>query len=592
MTCAAPFLAASLLAVSATAGSAAIWNSYIAPVNRTAFKVVTPGEEPRLFNQSDPALAGRMCSEDGWTATFGEDGLITVEAPDTGGAKSVWEFDRGRLVACASGGARKDMAYEAARAAPEGVLTPLAYYEFTPEYVKEQEERVLEGKWEGTGRLCFPYENPNHSGALYCQLALLALVLLLACRGKARVAASVALAAFFVCLVLTGSRGSLIGFMAGLLPVFAFRFRSLVRSRVFWCALGVAVAAVGCWFGWLHSDQLMRGFAAGGMDWSNAIRMDMLRVAPKMMVDAPDGWGFVGAGRAYFDWYQPLDNLFMTGSLMNDHLTILANTGWYGRCAYLFAVSSLLLLACSLAWRKGGFLPASVFLATVVMSCFNPMFAKIGLWVVPAVAAGCLVLWCFRERGRCLLLPVAVSVLLAVGLTGIIYWVGSRMEPADGLRVYATRRQVCVRGKVPSTWIVDDTQGALGGIFACKDVREYYKYCPDDPSVGYVRSIHDLPERGVRRLVLSGKAGNDWLLRLSEDPEAREHLPKEVLFISPPFAPSEIPGALFHFCRVRVIVGEFAARFQPEYATPRPYVEIVPGMERYILRWMEHIMEP
>ena len=458
-----------LFAVSATAGSNDFTSIYFAPETRVSFKTVEPGGGIRRFDGGDPSKPGQIMSSDGWTATFGDGGRVTVESPEAGKAKAVWEFDRGRIIAHGSGDERKTIQYETPRAAPEGVLTPLAYYEFTPEYLKEQQDRALEGKWDGTGRLCFPYENPNHSGALYCHLALLALAVLLACRGKVRVVAASAFIAFFACLVLTGSRGSLVGFAVGLAAFFAFRFRSLIRSRAFWAALAVGVAAIVCWFGWLHSDQLLRGFADGRMDWSNAIRVDMLKVAPKMMVDAPGGWGFVGAGRAYFDWYQPLDNLFMTGSLMNDHLTILADAGWLGRFAYLFALLSLLLLSCSYARRgKGGF-PLSVLTATVAMSCFNPMFAKIGLWAVPVVAAGLLAFWCFRTRGRCLILPVVVSACAAGGLVAVLFWIGSAQEPVDGLRVFATGRQVCVRGKAPAIWIVDDTQGALGGIFASKD---------------------------------------------------------------------------------------------------------------------------
>ena len=592
MTRFAPALAVSLLAVSATAGGAAIWDTYFAPASRASFKTVSSGSEPRIFDRDDPAAAGKLCSADGWTATFGDGGLVTVESPGETGVKTVWEFDRGRLVAHASGRSRKTVAYDTPRAAPSGVLTPLAYFEFSPEYLEEQKERVLEGKWDGTGRLRFPFENPNHSGALYCQLALLAIAAAIAFRGKTRIAASAAAAAFFVCIVLTGSRGSLVGFAAGLLPAAVFRFRAALRSRVFWISVAAAVAATACWFGLLHSDHLLRGFSGGGLGWSNAIRLDMFRLAPRMMVDAPEGWGFVGAGRAYFDWYQPIDDMYMTGSLMNDHLTTLANCGWAGRFLYFLAASLFFFLSFSFARREKSLMPASVLFATAVMSCFNPLLSKNWLLAVPAFAACRLAVQAFNVRGRRLVVLSGSSLIAAVALTLAVFCAGSLTPPPDGLRIAATGRQVRVSGMQPAAWIVDDGQGALGGIFACKDLREFYRFLPGSPSVGYVRSIKDLPERGIRRLVLSGKAANDWLLRLSEEPEARKSLPSEVTFVSPPFAPSEIPGALFHFCRVRVVVGEFAARFQPEYGKSLPFVEIVPGMERYILRWMSFAMEP
>ncbi len=565
---------------------------YFAPENRVSFKTVAAGDDVRRFNEGVPGRDDQMRSADGWIATFGENGRVTVESPDNREGKAVWEFDRGRIVSRLSGGETAVFPYDTPRSAPEGVLTPLAFFEFTDEYLKEKEEHALDGKWDGSGRLAFPYGNPNYSGALFCHLLLVSLAALMVFQGKARVASAVVAAAFFVCLMLTGSRGSLLGFAVGILPIVAFRLRAILRSRVFWMLSAIVAVAVFVWFGVLHTDHLTRGFSGGGMDWGNAIRLDMLRAAPRLMFDAPGGWGFVGAGRAYFDWYQPLYSMYMTGSLMNDHLTILANAGWVGRFAYMFVVLLLLSLSFLLAKRKGMVLPASLLVATVVMSCFNPLSGCLTLWTIPVLAALVVAVRAFGVRARLLAVIAGVSALASAALVLAIFFIGSSLSHADGLRIAATGRQVRVNGTNPAIWIVDDTQGALGGIFAAKDIREFYGYVPYAPGVGYVRSIADLPAEGISRLVLSGKSANDWLLRLSEDPEARKHLPKDVVFVTPPFAPSEIPDALFHFCKVRVLVGEFAARFQPEYASPPLFVEIVPGMERYILRWMEYVTGP
>jgi hypothetical protein len=77
---------------------------------------------------------------------------------------------------------------------------------------------------------------------------------------------------------------------------------------------------------------------------------------------------------------------------------------------------------------------------------------------------------------------------------------------------------------------------------------------------------------------------------LSEDPSARKNLPKSVVFVSPPFQPSDIPEGVLKCCRVKVLVGEFAARYEPGYANVPDWVMVVPGMERYILRWMWYVM--
>jgi len=581
-------LSIALPAVVFAAGGDGLSSIYFAPADRVSFKEVIPREEPRRFTFVDSACPDRMFSDDGWEATFGKDGQVKVVSPAGSGLDISYVFDRGRLVEWKGWGTEGRIPYETPRSAPDGVLTPLAFFKFTPEYLKERDARVLEGKWNGSGRLCFPYQNPNHSSALFCHLTLLAFSLFLFLRRSAwRIVALSAAATAGACLAATGSRGGMLGLAVGLIPFAATRFRTMSRSKAFWISLVGCVASVIVWFTLSGHGNLTRGFAGGGLDWGNAVRVDMMKVASRMMVDAPGGWDFVGAGRAYFDWYQPIENMFMTGSLMNDHLTVMANMGWTGRLLYLFAVATLLLLS-FVYLKRGGELAAAVFVATAVMACFNPIFREWGLWCVPLVAALALVYGIAHTRAvgsvlRCVvcgavLALVACGVLLLSGTSGH----REHIEACDG--------QVRYRSLSPRVWIVDDQQGALGGIFACRDIREFYRYHPDAPGVGYVRDISNLPKGGFDKLVLSGKAANDWLSLLSENEEARKHLPKEVVLVSPPFAPSEIPSALLHFCRVRVLVGEFAARFQREYENPPKFVEVVPGLERYMLRWMERVV--
>ena len=72
--------------------------------------------------------------------------------------------------------------------------------------------------------------------------------------------------------------------------------------------------------------------------------------------------------------------------------------------------------------------------------------------------------------------------------------------------------------------------------------------------------------------------------------EARRNLPAEVTFISPPFPPSAVPAGLLSSCRVRLVVGEFAARYDAEYADAPEWVTIVPAMELYIYGWMRYVV--
>ena len=121
---------------------------------------------------------------------------------------------------------------------------------------------------------------------------------------------------------------------------------------------------------------------------------------------------------------------------------------------------------------------------------------------------------------------------------------------------------------------------------ACKDIRGYYVFYPEAPGVGYVRDVAALPKK-VGRLLLGGNAGDAWLRKLSEDPKARESLPEDVVFISPPFPPSAVPQGLLESCHVTLLVGEFVARYDPEYDNPPQWVQIVPAMELYLSGWMK-----
>jgi hypothetical protein len=163
---------------------------------------------------------------------------------------------------------------------------------------------------------------------------------------------------------------------------------------------------------------------------------------------------------------------------------------------------------------------------------------------------------------------------------------------ADGTRpsVSYDGKRVRINGRNPRIWVVDDAQGVLGGVLVGREIRDFYMRNPKAPSIGYVRDVRDVPKSGVNRLVLPGKSGNDWLLMLSEDEKAREGLPKSVVFLNPPFSPSEMPQGVLALCRPKLLVGEFAARYNPEYASPPGWVGVVPGVEKYMPNWMQYAL--
>ena len=582
-----------LTAVSAV-GAQRIEDAYIAPVNHFIFKMVFPDGLVREF-QRDPARAGGLIGVNGWDGDVGDDGTIIIRNAE-GGARERFEFFRGRLVShTATDGTLTKFAYDQPRQAPKMPYTPLDIVEFADEQKEatNYSRQELAEKWADTGRLSFPYVNPNHAGALYAELTLLALIGVFFFWGRHRWLACAlgALAAgFAACTVWTGSRGSLLGLLVGLVAMFSFRMRRLVSSRLFWISVGLVTTVLAVWLAFGGFSNLTRGFTAtGGLDWSNAIRLDMWKTAPRMMVDAPGGWGDVRAGHAYFDWYQPIDALCLTGSLMNDHLTILTQTGWFGRFAYLFVLFFILIGGFWASWRCGRAITFSVWTAFTVMAWFNPLYEEWGLWLIPVGALAPLAVICVRRPKMVLGTGVAAIVVSALVLAAFL-WSGTAASGVpDRPPTHIDGARVLINGRHPRIWVVDDGRGAFGGMLASRDIRAFYAADQHLPAIGYVRDIANLPSQGIDRLVLAGKAANDWMIRLSENEKARENLPKSVVFVSPPFLPSEVSEGVLALCRPRLIVGEFAARYQAEYANAPSWVVIVPGMEKYLLLWPQYV---
>ena len=582
-------LAVSFFAVYAMAESGHVDSVYFAPVNRLVFKAVWPEGGFREFER-DLSSPDVLRSADGWSGRLYGNGMTDITGPGQDGRVDSYRFEKGRLVRSEIGGVVRQCAYSEPRTAPRGTYPPLLIpREATEKAAKEYSYNQFLHKWDNSGRLAFPFVNPNHAGVLYAQLfLLLGAVAFRANRRVVKVVAGLLSLASAVCLVWTMSRGAWLGLMFGAACFVALGLRKFLKSRAFWIGAGVFAPALVVW-GWLYGlDQITRGFDGTTMNWSNAIRLQMWGHAPRMMVDAPGGWHRFFPGTAYVDWYQPLQFYALTPTLINDHLTILVALPWIGRFVYLFVAFWVSGLGVAALVVRRNPLPLAIWLAFATAAWFNPLMMIKTLWIVPLASLFFLFgRWVWSNR-RVWVSVISVSAVLSLLVIAGLAWIG-RIEPAGYVPVHFDGRATAINGLCPRTWIVDD--GTLGGGFSGKDIREYYTYVRKAPSVGYVDKIDDLPLNGIDKLVLAGQAGADWLTRLSEDEKSREHLPKSVLFISPPFSPADVPEGVRALCRPRIVVGEFAALYDKGYDNPPDWVTIVPGMERYILRWMGHVME-
>lgn len=568
--------------------------TYIAPENQLFYRMRYDNGGYREFQRSLDDLT-YMHGAGGWRARFGRDGIITVSGRGRQGPER-YVFDKGRLVSCALPGETNSFAYSEKRIPPDdaeppyhfGSMQEAAWHAKTRAKTPKSIAKLLKGKWKKSGRLRWPFDNPNENGFLYASLALLSLYFTVFRRRSLSILGGVLFFAFFVPVVMTASRGSLLALLIGLLPSCIVHFRRIVKSRWTYIALAVAMAIAAAWFS-IHGTKLLtRGFS-GKSAWSNETRLSMWRMASPMMADAPGGWK-INSGKAYLDWYEDFECFTAPGSLINDHLSKMVRMSWTFRGIYIFCWAILGVGLFLMAFKTGNAVPAGMVAMSAVAAWFNPLMVNKWLWIVPFVSlVPALVFdkpWKFRKLWGWSAIVACCVTAVAIGT--IVYLANSTQRPY-GLSIHVEGPRVCVRSANPVAWVVDDGI-SLGGAFASKELRAGVVRSPNSGGVGYVRSCADLPKRRINRLVLGGDAGDEWLRAVSSNPELREYLPAEVVFISPPFPPSAIPGALFSCARVKYVTGEFNARYSREFDNPQSFVEVVPAMELYLSGWPRYVL--
>lgn len=516
----------------------------------------------------------RFYGADKWYGSFIEGGVTLVRsAPYEDPLSRLYRFKDGRLTGTVVGKG-------AAKAVASGTWPKIPFIELWPP--PADEKKVMEDldTWRNARFLKLGFVNPNRCGAF---LALVALALAGICasvrRRWAKAISGLCAAAVFAAVLLTHSRGAVVAFAIGLACYFLPRlFRMPRRYIVLFPVLFAVLLSVGVF--------LCYGRSGTPLAKSSDQRIDIWRNTPQMMVDAPEGWGFISSGRAFVDWYQPFNRNFVARTLINDHLTILVSCGWLARFGYVFLWFFALFCAFRLAKDGTTAMPLAVWAAFCVAAFFNPVMESPVLWMLPAAAGVVFVLrakpWCeYARYGR----VCALAAICALAVTSGIYAIGSVMQTQHP-RVRARNGLVRINGIRPETLLVCDDV-VLGNGLTEKHLRAFYAANPHAPSISYAYGIDALPRVLPRRLVLAGRTGAEFLDRWVSAPDgAKPPLPKELLFITPTFPPWAVPEQVLKSCRTRIVIGEFLASFDPGYSKPLPWVEIVAGDELYVHDWI------
>lgn len=505
----------------------------------------------------------------GWRAEEDGQGTVVVQPPDS---PCLYQFLNGRPQTLVAGERKLRMSFEEEPVIPGGI----------PELWEGAEEDAEEFFWKKwPGRFAPFYKNPNHSCVLFTSFLLVAFwVFMYAEKRWLAVLGLAGTVVFGWLTVKTEARTGFVAAGAGLLILWGFRF---LKPRGRWRLGLLGLLGVGVVAFFLCGGNLGR-LALKTKDAGSVMRFETWRATPRMMVESPWGWGKTTSGRAYSDWYQPINANYVTPTLTSDHLTHMVALGWCGRFVWVFGWFALFAVLCRFACKGGSPLPLALMFALGFSAVGNPILGVKMLWLVP-LASLALVLQArpWRDwRSYRWALGFAGAAALAVLLA--FYIPGRKDSKAASLPVRTNGHTVILGKGEPRVWVVDDRY-TLGWLFAPKLVRNYYMQTAETRPFGYTEEIKALPRR-VKRLVVAGRKCEDYLALWSRGkaPQA-----EELVFISPPFALSDVPLPLRQACRFMMVLGEFAARYVDVYGPMQDSAEIgiATGAEVYIPGWVD-----
>ena len=561
-------------------------STYFAPVSVPTvgiWRMRTPEGGIRQF-ESTKGGCSRMESEDGWLA--GADvRKAWVQTPAGTKPSLKITYEGGIPVSVAvNGKARKlaksdSVAY--ANGSPAWVSWPVAW-------AKDPFSEFSTSMWRKDRRLQLWFGTGNRAGAFLAMILLAGFALVLGMRRLPwRIAGVLVALLALVGVFLSQSRGALAASLVAVavVEICWLHGRGLLTRRRLLIA-GLVTVVICAVVAALFVVVLPRGIMSYVR--SDALRWEMLRGFPRMMCDAPWGWGLGKCGAAYSDWYSTPDEWRYLSSLFSDHLSVMADCGWLGGGVYLLAVLTGLFGLMRLAWIGGPTMPLGLWCVLAVAACWNPVFAAPTILWLPLAS----LVFLIRDRrwmcGRFWLKPLIAGGLCCAAVLLAVWAIGESVSYP--IRISRQGRAVLVAGEKPGIWLVADND-VLGSSFMPKEeIRWFYWANPHAPAVGIVPDLDALGRTGVRRLVLSGRHCGEFLRRF-RDRAPGLVVPPEIVFLSPGFAAPKIPRQLHERSRVSVVAGEFAARYDPGFeGDPLVKAVIAKGAELYIPGWMRYFV--
>ncbi|MCC7518023.1 MAG: O-antigen ligase family protein [Verrucomicrobiae bacterium] len=433
----------------------------------------------------------------------------------------------------------------------------------------------MEAYFQGVWRMDWGFGNPNKTAALIATLMVAVWGLAWFRRGGFWIALGL-FTALGVGLIRTMSRGGLVALCAGLAVLLWNLPRPWPKRRVgavvlaFWVMVGAAIL-------WAAHARYGQGLIETDRSITN--RLELWKIAPRMMADAPEGWGLGNSGRAYMQWYQPTNRTEEYRTLVNSHLTWLVEFGWSLRFLYVLGWLAILLLCWPRATAWVSAIPSGIWVVFGVAAAFSSVAESPWLWILPGLALAFAVgwrawkrqwpsAWAFGLTGAGAALVIGICFVLGVGRSEI------RTEHG---------RVLLGRGE-PSVWIVADER-VLGQNFG-KALRASRATAGGGVAVGIAGSSEALGDTNGKTMVLCGAATEGKAGRVKEAVAKAGR----VILLSPSFFPSAIGWSDDqHRDRVEVIFGEFSQSAVLTAWESAASLRRVEGAGNYLSSWTNFV---
>lgn len=424
--------------------------------------------------------------------------------------------------------------------------------------------------YHGIWRMDWGLGNPNKTAALIAML-MIAVWSLAWIRKWGFWAALALFTGLGVCLVHTFSRGGMVALIAGLIPVVWLAPRPWSRQKTI--AIGVSACVVIGSLLYLNAhERLGQGVVQEDQSISN--RLELWKAAPQMMRDAPTGWGLGNSGKAYMQWYQPLNRTEGYRTMVNSHLTWLVELGWCGRFWYLAAWPAVLLLCWPGKRRSILSLAFGVWLTFTVGAFFSSVAESPWLWVVPGLAL--LAVLGYRIRNHAW--PRRTTWFLPVGVPALVL-AGIYLSANGGSTVSGAKDRVVIGKGKPALWLLADSK-TMGEYYGRHLRQAIGSANGKETAVVIVQSLAAVTGMDNGRLVLANLSAKDKAELARLVPEAGR-----IVLLNPSVYPQEMGITADNARKVSVLAGEFFESDALQAWQKLVMVETASGVGEYLPDW-------